>query len=201
MDGRVMNAARANAPWRRGLPWYVIAIEGLVIGAIGIYIALDPDGTRNVVRMVIAWSLLIFSVQQMWSAFRGPLEPPVRFALLRAGVGMAAGLTVVLAPLRDGFPDSASRWVLGVCLIAYGVLALAGMALARQAGGFELSHLVAPALSLVVAVVLLSTTEDDTTGLRLLGWLALVTGVLLGAYAALLYRRQTRRTPAAAAGT
>jgi hypothetical protein len=50
LDEQARQLASANLPWRRGLGWPVVAIEGVVLLAIGIYILVAPDSARDVSR-------------------------------------------------------------------------------------------------------------------------------------------------------
>ncbi len=203
MQDKAMSTIKDSAPWRRGVAWPIIAIEGLILLVIGIFIFADKESAADVIRQLIAAILLVNGLLEILAGFRnqGAVGSPYR--ILRGGVGATIGVLVLLENVSDYLDGDSSRVILAWGLIAFGVIGLAASLLARSEAGLRISALVTGVLTIILGVILLTGGADSTSRMNLLGTIALVFGVLLLGYAYLLYRgnQQTSAQAGAVAQT
>jgi uncharacterized membrane protein HdeD (DUF308 family) len=189
MEERAKSTLLQSAPWRRGVPWPLVAIEGVVLAGIGIYVLAAPDDARDIVRQLTGAVLLITSVLEAMAGFRAPTHPATPFRLFRAGVGVAVGLIVTLEPVSDYLEPASSRWILGLGLIGYGLIGLTATVAAREEYGIRIGSVITGVLPIVLGIMFFTGDETDSSRMNLIGSILLVFGVLLLAYALYLYRQ------------
>jgi uncharacterized membrane protein HdeD (DUF308 family) len=187
-----------SAPWRRGVAWPVILIEGLVALGIGIYILAQPDDARDVVRQLLGAVLLVNGLLSVLAGFRRPQAPAARYLILRGAVGATVGLIITLEPISDYLESDASRFILALGALAYGLLGLVQVVATREEAGLRIGPLIVSSVWIVLAILFFTGDETDNTRLNLLGIVLVILGLLLCAYAYYLYRvKQAGPTPAA----
>jgi uncharacterized membrane protein HdeD (DUF308 family) len=175
-------------PWRRGAAWGVILVEGVVALGIGVYILAQPDEARDVVRQLIAAVLLVNGLMQVFAGFRLPQSPAAPYRILRGGVGATVGLIVTLEPVSDYLESDASRFILALGGLAYGLIGLVQVVATREETGLRIGPLIVSGLWILLAILFLTGDETDQTRMNLVGIVAVVFGLLLLAYAFYLYR-------------
>jgi uncharacterized membrane protein HdeD (DUF308 family) len=189
MEDKAKTAVLQSAPWRRGIPWYLVGIEGGILAAVGIYVLVQPDNARDIVRQLVGAILLITAAIEAYACFRNPTHPAAPYRLFRSGVGVAVGLIVTLEPVSDYLDADASRFILGLGLIGYGLIGLAATVLAREESGIRIGSLITGGLAIVLGIAFLSGSQDNSsTRSNVVGAVLIVFGVLLLAYAFYLYR-------------
>jgi cbb3-type cytochrome oxidase subunit 3 len=151
-----------------------------------------------VIFQLIGTVLLVTSVLIVSRSLRNPADPIVPYAMLRAGIGGTIGVLAIMRWFSDYLDNHATRLILGWGLLAFTIVHLAGIVVARGREGLQLGGLITSALTVVLGIILL-TGKDDTSGgrLNLFGTILLVFGVLLLAFAYYLYQKKDE-TPAAA---
>lgn len=192
--------AKRGNPFRSDLNWYVILVEGLIAGGIGLYALLAENSARKNIVFLIGLFLLLNGLGYAFRQLRGPKEydPMAQFQMLRAGIGISTGLLVVINRITEFMDLNPSRVVVGIGLIGIGVVTLAGMILMRSEAELRIPG-IATAVGLIAwGIVILYQASNDSSSSDLLGWFALVIGVALVALA-LLRRQRTAATPAVAA--
>jgi uncharacterized membrane protein HdeD (DUF308 family) len=199
MDRSIAIAKRGN-PFRSDLSWYVILIEGLIAGGIGLYALLAPNSARRTIVLLIGIFLLLNGIGYAYRQLRsgGLAEPMAQFQLLRAGIGIATGLLIVINRISEFMGLNASRVVAGIGLIGIGAVTLIGIIMMRSEIEIRIPG-IATAVGLIVwGIVLLYQANQDSSTSKLLGWFALIIGIALVALA-LLRRQRATATPAVAA--
>jgi uncharacterized membrane protein HdeD (DUF308 family) len=198
MTDQFVSKVQGQAPWEKDVGWPVVGVEGLILVGLGLFILLDQDTARDVIFQLIGVVLLVNSVLIASRSLRNPADPIVPYAMLRAGIGGTIGVLAIMRWFSDYLDNHATRLILGWGLIAYTVVHLAGIVVARGREGLQLGGLIASGLTVILGIVLL-TGEDDTSGGRLnvFGTILLVFGVLLLVFAYYLYQKKDE-TPAAA---
>ena len=183
MGARARSLALRSVPWREGVGWPVVAVEGLALLAVGLFMGLRPDDAGDVTRTLLGAALLVMSLQQVINAFRNPGHPFVPFQMLRGGIGATVGLLVALQPLlpETTFSGGAARVVLGVGLLVVGAIGLAGLLTARNADRVLIESVVSSALTIGFGLILLA---GDGGRAPLLGWAIAIAGLGLLVYAA-----------------
>ena len=191
MAERAFAMAREHAPWRAGTPWWVIGIEGVVLIVIGLYLLLAPVSAAAWIIQLIAVVLLVESILQIIAELRAPGSEADRYLLLQAGIGATVGVLLVLRGwLLPDLDAASARNILGFGLVAYALVGLAGALLARGEGESWVRPLVNALLLIVLAIVLLTSTETTAADrLGLLGWIALIGGAV---YLFLAWRARER---------
>ncbi len=185
MGERARWLALRSVPWREGVGWPVVAVEGVALLAIGLFMVFRPDDAGDVTRTLLGAALLVLSLQQISNAFRNPGHPFVPFQMLRGGIGATVGLLVALQPLLPAvtFSAGAARIVLGVGLLVVGAIGLAGLLTARNADRVQLEAVVSSALTIGFGFVLLAGNGGRAP---LLGWVIAIAGLGLLLYATVL---------------
>lgn len=199
MANHALSMAKEYAPWRDDVPWWSVGIQGIVAVALGLYFLLAPASAAGLVVQLVAAVLLVASVLLVLARLRevGHADPE-GFGMLQAGVGATVGLFVLLRGLLLPTLDIvAARTMLGIGLIAYAAI---GFLRALRGGALRPGPIVTALLQIVLAVVLLTSAEDNAADrLAVLGWVALVGGVILLALAWLSRNRAEARGAAARA--
>jgi uncharacterized membrane protein HdeD (DUF308 family) len=198
MQEQAKSALTSSAPWRRGVAWPIVAIEGLVLLGLGIYMLADTEGARDVVLFVIGAVLLVNGALEILAAFRTPELAITRYRLIRGTSGVIIGGLVVLEPISDDLDKTAARFILAVGLFAYGIIGLAATVINRNENGIRIGALVASGLCIVLGILFLTGDEGDSSRVELAGVIGLVFGVLLLAYAFYLYRGKSAEATASA---
>ncbi|MCC6312637.1 MAG: DUF308 domain-containing protein [Thermomicrobiales bacterium] len=185
MSDRAKALVKGNAPWRRDVAWQVVGVEGLALLAVGLYIVVRPDQARDVTRALIGLALLLLSLQQIANSFRNPTHPFMPFQMLRGGIGATVGLLVALEPLVRSLTPEAARLILGAGLLVVGAIGLIGLLFTRSIEALHLESVITSTLTIAFGLVLLF---GSTSGVNMLGWVALIGGLGLVVYAFILAR-------------
>lgn len=200
MENKAMDLVNKNAPWRRDVPWPVVAIQAAALLAIGIYILVDTETASDRILQIIALVLLVTSVLLGYGSMRRPEGSLGFYDAFRAGVGVTAGAIVVLSWWSDYIDKDAQRDILGWSLIAYTVVHLAGLIVVRGRGNLRISTLVVVGLTLILGLMLVTgDNESSESRLNLLATILIVFGVVLAGLAFYLYKNANK--PVDPAGT
>lgn len=190
MDTKAIEIVNKGAPWRRDVPWTVIALEAVALIGIGVYILIDKQGASDIILQLIALALLITSVLLGYGALRAPEGGLGFYDAFRSGVGVTAGGIVVISWWSDYIDKEAQRGILGWGLIAYTVAHLVGLFVVRGRGNIRISTVVVGLLTLVLGLILVTgDNESADSRLTLLAVILLVFGAALGALAFYLFKK------------
>ena len=197
MEDKAMELVNKGAPWRRDVPWPVIALEAAVLIGIGVYILVDKSGASDVILQLIALALLVTSVLLGYGSLRAPEGKLGFYDAFRAGVGATAGAIVVISWWSEYIDRPAQRDILGWGLIAYTIAHLIGLVVVRGRGNIRISTVVVGLLTLVLGLILVtSDNESANSRLNLLAVIMLVFGLALAALAFYLFRKANEPAPA-----
>ncbi len=185
-------------PWRAGLPWWLVGIEGAIALVAGIYVLGASNATANL-QLAIAVVLMAFSVMQFIAGLRdtSAIDPLSRYRLIRGGIGVLAGFLVVIDRLQDYLSEDGCRIVLGLGFLGVGLTGLWGMWTHRAVRDDELRAYIADLILVLFGIALIvgaAITRDTTNAF---GWLLVVAGVLLLAFGFLRWRRSHQPSPPA----
>jgi uncharacterized membrane protein HdeD (DUF308 family) len=198
-----------GVPWRRGLAWWVVGIEGALLLAAGIYVVAAPDDAQDAVRVIIGAFVLANSISFVMAGLKpaASSQPIMPYRMLAAGVGLTVGTIVVLQPWTENITDNAGRVILALGLLLYGAIGLAGVFATRASSGMRRGPIITGALNVLFAILLFYNVRHETLDMRWFGYAALAAGVLVCGYAFALYKaRQVTpevadSAPAQSAGT
>jgi len=183
-------ALRQATPWRPGMAWWVVVLEGLIGLGIGLYILMNPNAGERVVLLLAAYLLLI-SVERVINGFSAQI-PPVILAerMLRAGIGLTVGLIIVLNTWQNFMSPSAALVILSLGWLLIGAVGLWEWFSASGELGLGYGALIFPVISTLFGLLMLvSRLSLGGILLQLLGIVAVVAGVALLGYGYWLYRK------------
>lgn len=200
METKAIEFVNKGAPWKRDVPWPVIALQAAVLLGIGIYILVDTAGASDIILQLIALVLLTTSVLTGFATFRRPESGLGFYDAFRAGVGATSGAIVLISWWSDYIEKEAQRSILGWGLIAYTALHLVGLIAIRGRGNIRLSTVVIAVMTLVIGVILVTgDNESSESRLNTLAAILIVIGVALAALAYYVYKK-TDASPGVGAG-
>lgn len=186
-------------PWRKGIRWWVVLVQGLVLLAIGGLALWRKDIANQIVLIGFGSFLILAAVWTIVQAMRGRDYGLSVFNLLAAGGGLVAGIGVLIPFMlrnREGIDAASvtatSLVTFGVALLAIGLLWLLSSLVERPEGGVVIITLVRGVLFMVLGAYILFGMATGDVG-ALVRWIAigaLVVGVLLTLYSILLNRQQ-----------
>jgi uncharacterized membrane protein HdeD (DUF308 family) len=177
-----LDTAKELAPWRAGLSWWVVLIEGIVLGVIGILILIDPRQTTVNVALFLAAALMIAGIVQMWSIMRGKVPESIDALLAaRAGIGIYAGGMVLLLFFLQYLGTESGLLAFGLGSLVYGLLGIwASIASSSRRGASAIVEGVFFSLfGVLLLYVLFAGGEDVQQVTSIVGWTAIVGGLAL----------------------
>jgi uncharacterized membrane protein HdeD (DUF308 family) len=171
----------AIKPWRKEAPWWVQAIEALVALGLGIYVLTQAAQASRVLTTILAIFLLTDGLLSLIGGLRGQGKT---FGSIRAGVGLLAGIALLLMPMF-GFTDTVMMgWLLGLALIIGGVAGLLSRLFEAPRPVSWIGVLITLLMIALGSVYLYSILQPTAVPLTAVGWLLVAVGLALGAYAA-----------------
>ena len=194
-DMRVRSAAIETAhrvaPWRGDIAWWVVGIQGLIGLVVGLWLLFNQGAGEPVLAVV---GLLLLGIASMWawSAMRSDLPQVVLgWRGLRAGVGVLAGLLVVLDFVMDFLTVPAALVVLSIGMLVAGLIGIAEWIVGREEMHWRWPTLTGPVVAASFGLVLLlSRLQAAPIFLQVIGAAAVVLGVLLLIRAGMLFREE-----------
>ncbi len=195
------DTVQSYAPWRRGIAWWVVLLQGLILLAIGGYSIWDAGSAGRIIILGLGIYLIAVAIWTIVAAMRGRSAGLSVFGLLAAGGGLVAGLSVSL-PFFFRAPDAfqSGFFTFGIALLTIGILTLLAAFVERPEVGIAWATLARGLVWAVLGGYLIYAIVTNVEQPRLIQWIAiglLVIGVLLAIYSFLLYRQQAAREPVA----
>jgi uncharacterized membrane protein HdeD (DUF308 family) len=177
-----LDTAKDLAPWRAGLPWWVVLVEGAVLGVIGILILIDPRQTTVNVALFLAAALVIAGIIQLWSILRGKVPESVDSLLAaRGAIGIYAGGIVLLLFFLQYLSMEAGLISFGLGSLIYGILGLWSSiaSSSRRRLSAIIEGIFFTAFGVLLLYVLFAGGETVQQVTSIVGWTAIVGGLLL----------------------
>lgn len=183
------SALRQVRPWRTGMPWWVILLEGLIALGIGIYVLMAPNAGNSIV-LLLALYLLVVHVERAIIGFRSRIPAAILAErMLRAGIGMTVGLIIVVDALVPFINPPAPLVILSLGWLLIGAIGIWEWVSARAELGLGLGALVFPVVSALFGLLMLaSRLALGPLVLQSLAIVGIVAGIALLGYAFMLYR-------------
>lgn len=184
MTEQFADALRSGAPWRRGISWVLVLIEGAIILGIGLFLVFKPGAAQNTIRGLVGGFLVFNSVLGLLSGLRGEASqsPMAPYRLVRGGIGLVVGLIVVLQPVFEYVDANASRTILGVGLILWGAFGLLATFATLRDEGMRWSNVILSGIAIAFAIMIFATDKNDHSFVRPIGVVALLIGAILLVY-------------------
>jgi uncharacterized membrane protein HdeD (DUF308 family) len=196
---KLSDGARAAAPWRKGIPWIWVLIEGVLMLALGLFMMFAEARARLAFGVIVSIALAIGGAFQLLAAWRakeaGSNSTP---AWVRGGVGLGFGLLTFILILANAVSLQAARIILGLGCLGYGG-AGAYIIYLKAADGFRLTEILSSSIFIVIGVLVVAAAFGGVV------LSALATGIsvllmLLGAFLmlwSLALRGQNKTAPVA----
>jgi len=190
--------AEEYKPWRKGVSWIIVAVQGALAALVGIYFLAAPDSANSTIRFLLAAILVVSSIVDIRAGFSGVRsvmgpQPMAPWLLMRGGAGVALGISYFFAARSEYLTEVNARYLLGFGMIAYAVIGLIGIVAALMAGNFAWAGVLSNILFLAVGAVLIynkSDSVESNDAVRYLGIAALSGGVGLLVYSYFLKKDQ-----------
>jgi uncharacterized membrane protein HdeD (DUF308 family) len=173
------DVAREARPWRENQSWWIVGIEGLLVLLVGLFVALQPENAAGIVRQLIAFVLLIVSVGRIIEGFKFRTSPAAPWATLRGGVGITVAALTLLSPLSQYIQGDGSRQILGLGLLAYGILGVIGALAVSGDRRYQWGALGGDVLAIVLGFLTLTRDAGEMVSGRLITGVFIVGGVAL----------------------
>ena len=84
-ESKVAKHAKAALPWRKGIAWWLVLIEGMVFLGVGLYMVIATEDTSDLLGKILAATLgvmglaeLIRRLRVVANRARSPGGPPSR---------------------------------------------------------------------------------------------------------------------------
>ena len=192
MSDKAKSLATQSAPWRKDVPWQLLAVEGAVALGIGIYVLAATDSATDIIRQLIAVVLFVQAFLHTGAGFKNRDAPVAPFHILRGGVGMTVGVIVLLENFSDYLNADAARFILGLGLVAYGAIGIVGLWVEREERGLRIGGLAAGAINIVLGLMFVFSDSAKTGWVRGLGIIVLIAGIVLLGFAFMVYRSKAK---------
>ena len=177
-----IETAKGLAPWRAGLPWWVVLVEGSVLGVVGILILIDPRKATVNMALFLAAALVIAGILQLWAILRGRIPESIDSLLAaRGAIGIYAGGMVLLLFFLEYLSTEAGLIAFGLGSLIYGLLGLwASIASSsRRRASSIVEGVFFTLFGLLLIYVLYAGSEQVEQVTKIVGWAAIVGGLAL----------------------
>ena len=192
LKSQLTRSAKGALPWRKGVAWWVVLLEGVALLALGLYVFFAKPTTAVVLGWVVALSLLASGALSLYLSLQATEQTPVRqWTLIHGVVGVAAGLLAILIQFVS---PGAALTMLGLGCLAYGGVGLY-MLLDKNLTAMRRLSFITTIFYLVLGVlIVLHALGVGTlaTVLQLISLLLIAAGVILLFWALILRNERNR---------
>lgn len=155
IKSKVSKGAKATMPWRKGVPWWLVLIEGIGLLALGLYMFVAPVKSRVLLAEILAAALGITGAVQLIAILRAKDKGTIAtWGIVRGAVGLAVGVIILLMLLLNARSIDLGRAVLGFGSLAYGGIGLYILFL-TQPKGTRFAAMVNSAFFIFLGVVMI----------------------------------------------
>jgi len=184
--------ARGARPWRENQSWWVVGVEGLLVFLVGIFALAQPENAAGIIRQLIAFVLLIVSAGQVIEGFRFRGAAAAPWATLRGGVGITVAALTLVSPLSQFIESNGSRQLLGLGLLAYGLLGVVAALAVSGERRYRWGALGGDVLAIVLGFLTFTREPGETSNLQLISGLLIIGGIVLIILAFMIWQRDRR---------
>lgn len=197
------------APWRKGIAWWVVALQAAFALGLGIWSLWDEALAPRIVVVGFSIYYVFSALRTVWAALRGRDIGFSVLGLLAAGGGLVIGTAVLVPTVRNwiGGEDAYSLgaatilYAFGIAQVIIGLLSIGSAFVEKPEQGVRWVSVLRGAIILVLGIWILYalnnlTSFQDSLVIQVIGWALVVIGVLLGVQAFMLYRGSRPAKPA-----
>ncbi len=187
LSNQAVDAARQLAPWSTRIPWWVVLIEGIVVGAVGLMAVFNPEGANVTIALALSAGLVIAGLTQLWAVMQNRVPDKIdSLVAARSAIAVYAGVLILVLFFIEGALTRVSGYAaFGTAALIYGLLAL--LQVIRTDGNSRHQALIEFVLFTLVGILALwglyAGGENIQTAVRVIGWIFLIGGIALIALA------------------
>jgi uncharacterized membrane protein HdeD (DUF308 family) len=192
LKSQLTRSAKGALPWRKGVAWWVVLLQGVALLALGLYVFFAQPTTAVILGWVVALSLLASGALSLYLSLQATERTPVRqWTLIHGAVGVAAGLLAILIQFAS---PGAALTVLGLGCLAYGGVGLYMLLDKNLTAMRRLSFITTIFYLVLGALIVLHALGVGTlaTVLQLISLLLIAAGVILLFWALILRNERNR---------
>jgi uncharacterized membrane protein HdeD (DUF308 family) len=192
LKSQLTRSAKGALPWRKGVAWWVVLLQGVALLALGLYVFFAQPTTAVILGWVVALSLLASGALSLYLSLQATEQTPVRqWTLIHGAVGVAASLLAILIQFAS---PVAALTVLGLGCLAYGGVGLYMLLDKNLTAMRRLSFITTIFYLVLGALIVLHALGVGTlaTVLQLISLLLIAAGVILLFWALILRNERNR---------
>ncbi len=199
-------AVSQYAPWRRDIAWWVVLIQGIILGAIGLFALIAEDSAGITLVYLLGIYALLHSLWVIFSSLRRPAESRSALQLVGAGIGLLASIVLVLNSYLTLIDPQPAVAVFAIGLVLQGLLSTFASLGIRQPAGFAWGVMVRGVIDILLGSYLIYALRELAAGVEggaglvgVIGWAGTISGAALIIYAIILWRNGRKAKEASAA--
>lgn len=182
VKSKLLETAKSAAPWRKGIAWWVVLLEGVALLALGLAMFFAQQTTHHVLGWIVALALAASGALSLYLSLNATHKDAARmWTLIHGAIGLAAGLLVILLLLFQSFLEGPGLTILGLGCLAYGGVGLYILA-DRKLSSLRRLSFISTLLYLALGVVILLQALGVgllATKLQIVNLLVVTAGVIL----------------------
>ena len=189
-SAQAVDAAKQLAPWSTRIPWWVVLIEGIIVGVIGLLAVFDPQGANTTMALLLTGGLLFAGLTQVYAIMRSGVPDKIdSIVAARAAIAIYAGLIILVLYFLGEDSQTGTQiltriagfGIFGTASLLYGLLAL--VQVIRTDGSSRrqalIEFLLFSSVGLITLWGLFSGGESIAGAVRIIGWIFIVAGIAL----------------------
>lgn len=195
MKAKVSGAAKSVMPWKEGIAWWVVLIQGIILTGLGIYMFFAKSWTLTILAWIIAIALMVSGALSLYASLNTTENGPVKqWTMIHGGIGLAAGAIVALLLFFQVLPTTRA-FVMGLGCLAYGGVGVYMLIDKKLASLRRISLIGTIFFTLAGILILLHVFGMETlvTLVQLLKLLVIITGVILIFWALIIRNEATKK--------
>ena len=167
-------------PWRAGTPAWIMAVEGLIIAILGMYIIQNQTGAVRILLIALGVLMLFNGVPRLSRYYNGPAEGKQEGDLLQGWYGTVVGAGAIGLTLLSDNPENLAGvvFLFGIALIIGGILDLFDR-FSRNKGNRRLALFIMPIILIVAGLSLVTLRVSSTLTPELIGQILALLGFAL----------------------
>jgi len=182
LKSKALETARGAMPWRKGVAWWVVFLEGVTLLGLGLVMFFARETTHLFLGWIIALALTASGALSLWLALNAIKRDEVRlWTMIHGAIGLAGGLLVILLLLSGSFLEGPGLTILGLGCLAYGGVGLYLLADKRLSSLRRLSF-ISTTLYLALGVLILLQVMGVgvlATKLQIINLIVVIAGIIL----------------------
>lgn len=178
---KVSQAAKSVLPWKKGIAWTIVFLEGVLLLGLGLTMFFAKTWTLYLLGYLIAISLVVSGALSLYASLKTVEKNPVRqWTLIHGVVGLAAGALVLILLFLKVLPTTTAV-LMGLGCLAYGGVGLY-ILVDKNLTSLRGISVISTIFYLLVGILILLHAfglETLTTLVQLLKMIMIIAGVVL----------------------